>query len=381
VKTILVIEDNLAIARGLCDNLEMEGYRVLCEKDGMKGYECAKLKQPDLLILDVMLPSMDGFQICSRLKKEGFGAPIFLLTGLTQEHSRLQGLRLGADDYIDKPFSIQELLLRVRNSLNQSDTVRERAKTLEDEFFKARRIQTASLPRKQPRMAGLEVFGKTIPATEVGGDYFDYLKLDRRRLGVIVADVSGKGMPAAMYVQKMQGIVQSSRKRMTGATDILAELQEQLSESMEMNSFITAVVALFDLDARTLQISQAGHLPVLFVRGRTVRLLKSPGMWIGKSSTQTFLKHLCSESIETRVGDCFVFYSDGVVEARNRKGREFGLRRLREFVRGSRASARGLVDRCFSEVKEFSENHAQADDITIVAVKVVNHHVKKGNRR
>jgi sigma-B regulation protein RsbU (phosphoserine phosphatase) len=381
VKTILIIEDNLAIARGLRDNLEQEGYRVLCEKDGMKGYECAKLKQPDLVILDVMLPSMDGFQICSRLKKEGFGSPIFLLTGLTQEHSRLQGLRLGADDYIDKPFSIQELLLRVRNALNQSDTVRERTKTLEDEFLRARRIQTASLPRKQPRMAGLEVFGKTLPATEVGGDYFDYLKLDRRRLGVIVADVSGKGMPAAMYVQKMQGIVQSSRKRMTAATDILAELQEQLSESMETNSFITAVVALIDPDAGMMQISQAGHLPVLFVRRGKVRLLKPPGMWIGKSSTESFLQHLSSESIAIRKGDSFVFFSDGVVEARDRKGQEFGLRRLKALVRGSHASARHLVDRCFREVAEFSENHTQTDDITVVAFKVVKHHKKERSNR
>ena len=114
MKTILVVEDDLAISRGLDDNLSREGYRVLVEKDGLKGYECAKLEQPDLVILDVMLPSMDGFQICSLLKGENFGAPIFLLTGLSEAQSRLEGLRKGADDYIGKPFDIQELRRAIR---------------------------------------------------------------------------------------------------------------------------------------------------------------------------------------------------------------------------------------------------------------------------
>jgi sigma-B regulation protein RsbU (phosphoserine phosphatase) len=247
---------------------------------------------------------------------------------------------------------------------------------LETEFLKARKIQMASLPRKQPRVAGLEIYGKTIPATEVGGDYFDYLKPSRTRFGVIVADVSGKGMPAAMYVQRMQGIVQSTRKRLTRAEDILRELQEQMHESLDTASFITAVVALFDLEKRTVQISQAGHLPVLFIRGSTIRLLKPRGIWIGKSSTETFQKHLRSESFEIRTDDRFVFYSDGVIEANNARGNEFGLPRLRKLLRRPNVDARRLVNRCFSEVKNFSGNRPQSDDITVVAVRVVNHHNK-----
>jgi len=374
MKTILVVEDDLAIARGLRDNLEWEGYHVLLEKDGRRGYERANDEKPDLLILDVMLPSMDGFQICSLLKKEGFSAPIFLLTGLTQEQSRLEGLRRGADDYIGKPFSIQELVLRVRNALKQEDSARGRARRFESEFLKARKIQMASLPRKQPHVAGLEVYGKTIPAMEVGGDYFDYLRPGKTRLGIIVADVSGKGMPAAMYVQRMQGIVQSSQKHMSGAQDILTELQDQLHTSMDTTSFITAVVALFDLERHTLQISQAGHLPVLMVRKGSIRLLKPPGIWIGRSSTELFQKQLRSQNIEIKRGDRFLFYSDGIVEATDPGGKEFGLTRLKKLVAGCRTGSRRLVDQCLGEVKKFSESQAQSDDITIVAVKVANHH-------
>jgi sigma-B regulation protein RsbU (phosphoserine phosphatase) len=377
MKTILVVEDDLAISRGLCYNLEREGYRVLSEKDGMRGYERAKTDHPDLVILDVMLPGMDGFRICSALKKEGFGSPIFLLTGLTQERSRLEGLWQGADDYIEKPFSLQELMLRIRNALRQRDALQGKAKILEDEFLKARKIQMASLPRQQPHVQGFDVFGKTIPATEVGGDYFDYLKLSQRRFGVLVADVSGKGMPAAMYVQKMQGIVQSSKKNLKEASDVLLVIQEHMHEAMDASSFITAVAAVFDSDEQCVETAQAGHLPVLHVRKKKVRLLKPPGVWIGRTSSDLFGKNLRSEKIEIRKGDVFLFYSDGLIEAKNEQGREFGLSRLKKLACTTNANIRALIERCFGEVRKYSGNQPQSDDITIVGIKVLTDQKKK----
>ena len=382
MKTILIVEDDLAIARGLTDNLEHEGYRVVHEKDGLKGYERAKLEQPDLLILDVMLPTMDGFHICSRLKEEKFSAPIFMLTGLSQEESRLDGLRRGADDYIAKPFHLQELLFRVRNALKQQDLVSERAKRLETEFLRARKIQMASLPRTQPRMRGLDVYGRTVPAEQVGGDYYDYVRPGKQKLGIVVADVSGKGMPAAMYVQKIQGIVQSNAGDATDPAYILRALQQHMSDSMESSSFITAVVGLFDVETRSLQVAQAGHLPLLHIRDKKIRLLKPQGLWIGKTSAGKFEKNLRVLKVEIRSGDAILFYSDGLVEAKNRAGTEFGIRRVRSLATGKHATAMTLVDHYFKAVREFSGNEVQSDDITIVAIKVDFRHIhKKGVRR
>lgn len=375
--SILVVEDDVAIARGLRDTLTREGYRVLVENDGMKGYQRARKDQPDLVVLDVMLPTMDGFKVCSLLKQEGFGAPVFLLTGLTQERSRLEGLGRGADDYIGKPFNIRELVLRIQNTLKQRDALKEKTRQMEDELLKARQIQMKSLPRVQPRVPGLDIYGRTVPAVQVGGDYFDFLKIDRKRIGIIVADVSGKGMPAAMYVQKMQGIVQSTRKRVRTAPDILTALQEHMHESMDTTSFITAVVALFDLDAGTIELAEAGHLPVLFVRNGKVRLLKPPGIWIGKTSSGIFEKSLRMERITIRTGDLFVFYSDGIIEARNARGQEFGLLRLRKVVSAPALRSRRVVERCFKEVTRFSASEAQSDDITMVAVRIASHHHRK----
>ncbi|HTP12478.1 MAG TPA: SpoIIE family protein phosphatase [Bacteroidota bacterium] len=375
MKTILLVEDDPSIVRGLRDNLEREGYRVCSETDGRKGYERAKREQPDLVILDVMLPSMDGFQICSLLKREGFGSPVFLLTGLTQERSRIEGLGKGADDYIGKPFNLQEFLLRVRNALRQRDSLIGRARLLEDEFLKARKIQMASLPRRHPRIPGLDVVGTTLPATEVGGDYFDYLKPGNGRLGVIVADVSGKGMPAAMYVQKMQGIIRSNEKKLREPSQTLRVLQEHLGDTMESSSFVTAVVAFFDTRAGTMSLAQAGHLPVLLRRKSAVRLLKPPGIWIGKTSAEKFEKSLVVETVRILPGDTVVFYSDGLIEARDARGREFGLTRLKKCLGGSKSrKANDAVSGCLTQVRKFTGAASQSDDITIVAVSIVAGH-------
>jgi len=378
MKTILIVEDDLAIARGLCDNLECEGYRALRENDGRRGYERAKIEKPDLLILDVMLPTMDGFQICTSLKQEGFDAPIFLLTGLTEERSRLKGLQNGADDYIEKPFNLQELLLRVRNVLKQREAISGKVRQLEDEFLRARKIQMASLPRRHPRMRQLDVFGKTIPASQVGGDYFDYLKVSSDKFGIILADVSGKGMPAAMHVQKIQGIVQSNVKETSDPSELLRALQEHMRGSLDPSSFITAVAASFDLQVGTIEVAQAGHLPVMHIRRKKIRNLKPPGIWIGKTSSPMFENSLRVQKIQLEPGDVVVFYSDGLVEARNTHGQEFGQARLKKLLGGMQTrKSSGVVDRCFKEVRKFSGGHAQLDDITIVAIRFMSRGAKR----
>ena len=118
---VLIVEDDLAILRGLSDNLRLKQYDVLTATDGEIGFRLALEKKPDILILDVMLPNMSGFEICRMLRAEGFGAPILLLTARGEESERVLGLDLGADDYITKPFSIRELLARVRSHLRRTE--------------------------------------------------------------------------------------------------------------------------------------------------------------------------------------------------------------------------------------------------------------------
>ncbi len=121
---ILVIEDDRAILRGLVDNLEYESYQVLSATDGVQGYDMAREHRPDLIILDLMLPRMSGYELCRKVRAEGDATPILMLTARGEEMDRVLGLDLGADDYVTKPFSVPELMARVRALLRRSQTPR-----------------------------------------------------------------------------------------------------------------------------------------------------------------------------------------------------------------------------------------------------------------
>lgn len=370
MKTILLVEDDPAVQRGIRENLERERFKVLVEQDGKKGLHRARREMPDLLILDVMLPSMTGFDICARLKKEGFPSPVFILTALGDEDSTLRGLGLGADDYLSKPFSVRELLLRVRNLFERTRRTLGKAQAYEDELRKARQIQQNSLPEKPPQCDGLDIWAMTIPATHVGGDYYDFMWLGPSKLCVVVADVCGKGMPAALYVQKMQGVVQASAGVAQSAGEVLMKLQEHVGATMEEASFVTATAAAFDMKQNKVEIASAGHPPVLLKRGLNLETIDASGMWIGQVLGYSFTDMLKTVTIESRKGDTLFFYSDGVTESMNARQEEFGMDRLRRALGSGKGGCQDLINRCLNKVRQFSGSEPQADDITMVAVEI-----------
>ncbi len=370
MKRILLIEDDVLIKKGLTEILEMEGYEVFSETDGLRGYSLAKSILPDLLVLDVMLPSLDGFQICDKLKREGFTFPIFMTTSLSGTGNRLTGLSFGADEYISKPFSAKELLIRINNSLKSVEKIMGRAKVLENEVKIARDIQLNSLPRESPGIKGLDIYGRMLASTYVGGDYFDFVKLQNNMLGVIVADVAGKGMPAALCVQKMQGILQSSAKKIINAEDILIVLQKYLGSTLESLVFVTAIALVFDLDNFFVEIARAGHTPLLLKRNNKVHTITTPGTFISGFLEELFFKSLHQKKIELKDGDSFLLFTDGVIESTNPEGKLYGISRLKEWFISTDNSSLGLVDKCFGEIQKFSSGFFQTDDMTIVSIKV-----------
>lgn len=372
MKTILLVEDDPAVQRGIRENLEQERFKVLVEQDGKKGLHRARNEMPDLVILDVMLPSMTGFDVCARLKKEGFPAPVFMLTALGDEDSTLRGLGLGADDYLSKPFSVRELLLRVRNLFERTRRTLGKAQAYEDELRRARHIQRNSLPAKPPRCDGLDIWGMSTPATHVGGDYYDFVWLNPAMLCIILADVCGKGMPAALYVQKMQGVVQASAGVAKSAAEVLVKLQEHVGSAMEEGSFVTATAASFDIKENKVEVASAAHPQVILKRGNTLEAIDASGMWIGQVLNYSFKDELHPVTIDFRKGDVLFFYSDGVTESMNARQEEFGEERLRRVLGSATGGVRALVDRCLRNVQKFSGSEPQADDITMVAVRVAN---------
>jgi len=241
----------------------------------------------------------------------------------------------------------------------------------------AQRIQQGLLPKQNPAIDRLDIAGISIPAIisipamTVGGDYYDYIELPGNRLLVAVGDVSGKGMSAALYMSKVQGMIRFAAQLYESPKHILSSVNRLIYEGIERNSFITMVLALFDLDDNTVTISRAGHtLPLIALNG-DVRYMGSNGMGLGLEPGDVFDASLEEHQYGLREGGLLLLYSDGLTEAMDIDMNEFGEQRVFEMVRGFDAlSAVDLQQRIIGEVERHRDGAEQNDDITLVVIRI-----------
>lgn len=366
MKKILIVEDDPAILKGLITVLTAADYQVNCENDGKAGYEKAKKLIPDLLILDVNLPKMTGFEICKSLKMEGYKFPIFIISSMADLNSRLTGLNYGADDYIPKPFNLDELHLKVRNALMRHQTLSDALNEYDTELIKAHEIQKNSLPVAPPQIPGIKIAAKLIPAKQMSGDYYDFLQLEDNRYAIVIADVMGEGLSAALYVQKMQGILHSNLQLIRTAKDVILLLQKYIN--LREGWFITASVVLIDEIPGDIYFARAGHPPVILKLNSGVDSLLSPGMMISNGSRTMLQKTLSEMKFKIRDIEGLLLYSDGVIECRNINEEEFGEERLKMIYAAAGNEPEEIINKIENEIKNFTGNKMQQDDVTIIAV-------------
>ena len=256
------------------------------------------------------------------------------------------------------------------------DLLRESAEKerLEEELRIAREIQMSLLPPTARSLPGLRVAALCLPAAEVGGDYYDLLPLSDTRLAVLVADVSGKGTSAALYMAELKGLVLSLSRIHASPAKLLSEANKILCENMDSRSFVTMTYAIVDIAARTLLYARAGHNPILQLEaksGRT-RVLAPAGLGLGLDRGPRFEQILEEASVPLESGDVFLFFTDGLSEAMNASFELFGEQRLRGVLEASeQLSSEELKERILEEIRGFVGGAAQHDDMTLVILKVV----------
>ena len=249
-------------------------------------------------------------------------------------------------------------------------TERERLKM---ELDIARRAQLRMLPREVPKTEGLDIAAFSEPALQVGGDYYDFFPLDDRRLGVAVGDVSGKGMPAALYMTMMKGFLQSTARPDAKPSEILAHLNRKFYQIAEPNVYVTLLYGILDLDTGTLTYARAGHNPLLVYRpaADATYILQPPGLGIGLEAGPLFDRAIRDETFRLQPGDMLLLYTDGLSEARNAAEQEFGSDRVVELLKASaNGSAEGVLQEIRSHYNTFLGTHPPHDDITCVVIRV-----------
>jgi len=366
---ILIVEDDPAILCGLRDNLEFESHKVLTATDGEAGYRSLCENSPDLVILDLMLPKLSGYDLCRRVRGEGFNAPILMLSARSQEGDRLLGLDLGANDYVSKPFSLRELLARVRALLRHEREHHQDEERLTGELKLAEKVQQELFPKVLPKAPGLDYAGICRPARGVSGDYYDFLALGEGKLGLLLADVSGKGMSAALLGASLHAAV---RANAPGAGvhcgEVLASANARLFDTSTAERYATVFYGVYDPASRMLTYANAGHCPPMLIRQGACIRLDSITPPAGLLAVMPALQN----SIKLVSGDWLLIFSDGIPEATNEAGEEFGddglLNALGRLGSGTAAEVcEGIVN----EVRHHGREQRQADDITLIAVRVL----------
>lgn len=258
--------------------------------------------------------------------------------------------------------------IAIENSrLHKSELEKEK---IEEELSLARRIQQGLLPKENPSIAGLDIAGISIPALTVGGDYFDFIEIDSNRLLVVIADVSGKGMSAALYMSKVQGMVQLAAHMYSTPKEMLKNVNRRIFEGIERRSFITMILALFDVKKKKVRICRAGHNKALIGLNGKLKFLEGGGIGLGLERGPLFDNELEEVVLPLKPQSLFFFYTDGLTEAMNRQGNEFGGETVSKIVKEKRSlSAEQLQKVVITAAEEFQGEAEQHDDVTVVVVK------------
>lgn len=249
---------------------------------------------------------------------------------------------------------------------------RDERERLKAEFSVAQRAQQQMLPDAPPQIPGLEIAAVCIPSKEVGGDLYDFLPLSDGRLGVVVADVSGKGVPASLYMTLTKGLLASVSETTSDPGEILREVNRHLYEVCRRKMFVTLFLGVIDPATKRLTYARAGHNPTVFRRpqGET-KLLRAGGIGLGLNGGKIFDQTLKVETVQLAANDKLFFYSDGITEAMNPKNEEYGEERLMNLAeRLDSAGANESRDVVLEDVKQFLGSNAPQDDQTLVIVQV-----------
>jgi len=391
---ILIVDDQAANVSLLERMLAGAGYTSVAST--MDPREVCGLHQRnryDLILLDLQMPGMDGFQVMEcldEIESDGY-LPVLVITA--QPGHKLRALQAGAKDFVSKPFDLPEVLMRVHNMLEVrllheeaknhgkvlEQTVREleasreiiRIKTLEEqrhneeELALAQETQRSLLPRCLPEFENFGIRAFNSPTRYVGGDFYDFLQLSSGEWVGVLADVSGKGMSAALLSSMVLGALGMEFRARPDPPEVLNRINLLLCEKSLGWQFVTLFLFLLSPDGKG-QFISAGHTPAYVFRAATgmIDRLNSHAFFLGMFDNASY----SSRPLQLDRGDIMVVYSDGLTEAENRQGQEFGGERLRTIMKQGASGGDAIERALLVAIEEFTQGREQSDDITFVVV-------------
>jgi len=363
---VLIADDQPHVLEALQLLLKNEGF--LSETVNSPGavVEAVQDRNFDVLLLDLnyardTTSGAEGLQLLSRIRELDSALPVVLMTAWGSIELAVEAMQGGGRDFLQKPWDNEKLVSSLRRQIEEGRLLREKKRELDE----ARAIQQRFLPAEMPKLRGCDIQAFWKPLNGVGGDYFDAMQLDDSTVALCIADVAGKGLPAALLMSNMQATV----RRLMQATCSPAQLCRQFNrvavENTTSERFVTLFYAVLDLKTRTLRYTNAGHVPPMLVRaGGTIERLCDGGTVLGAFGDSDYDE----TQIDVRAGDRMVFVTDGITEARNVEDEEFGDARLAALLLQYRDLEPAQLQRVLIDSVVSFAGEALQDDATIMIV-------------
>ena len=373
-KLILIVDDtptNIGVISGALK----DSYRTKVATTGEKALAIASGEdKPDLVLLDVLMPEMDGYEVCRRLKADETTReiPVIFLTGQTKDEDETKGFSVGAVDYVHKPFSPSVVKARVHSHIMLREAREQLAQQLvaiNNELEMARQIQLSILPHALPKVAGVDIAARYLPMTSVAGDFYDFIVTDNKHLGILIADVSGHGLPSALIASMLQVALTGQVAHASDPAKVLAGLNKALVGKFTQN-FVTAAYIFVDMEKQVMSYAGAGHPPLLLWQkssGKAAQFLEN-GLVLGMFAEAAY----SAITLSLEPGDRAVLYTDGIVEAPNPAQEQFGEERIMHSIEANKGLAPDkFADALLEELSRWSQGtpeQGQQDDITLLVI-------------
>ena len=378
-KTVLAVDDtpeNLDVVKGILAS----DYTVKVAINGKMALKIAETQAPDLILLDIMMPGMDGFEVCRRLKAEPGtrDIPVIFLTAMDQTTDEAAGFEVGAADYITKPINPPILEARVRTHLALKESmdalqdaykiIKGQKDRMEAELNVGRDIQLGMLPTHEPDRAEFSVETTMQAARQVGGDFYDYFPVGPQEYAFCVADVSDKGVASALFMSVTKAMMKSRCREDNSTASVATWVNNEIAVDNDSCMFITLFIGILNTSTGTLRYTNAGHNPPYIKRanGALECINDKHGPVIGAMEGIAYGE----DTLQMGRDDVMVMFTDGVTEAMNKSRELFGESRLEAYLTAmDDTSVQAVVKGVLAAVRKFADGAEQSDDITLLAFK------------
>ena len=374
---ILVVDDEPDLEHLMRQRLRRDvrahRYELLFAHNGIEALEQLRSRDDiDMVLSDINMPQMDGLTLLEQIPQIDPNVRAVIVSAYGDMANIRTAMNRGAFDFVTKPIDFNDLKITIDKTLRHLEVLREALKTrdklvaIQNELDVASKMQQSILPTEFPHAGDYEMFGNMEPAREVGGDFFDIVTLSDERVGLAIADVSGKGVPAALFMMSSRTLLKGAAIGHPQPDAVLGEVNTLLEQDNEAAMFVTVFYAVYDPANGELTYANGGHNQPLIVHpDGTSTVLAADGVALGVMPGLEYGQHV----VQLAPGDIAVLYTDGVTEAMNADDEEFGMERLKEvFSATPPTSAEDANRAVFAAVHAFAAGTPQSDDITCLTL-------------